>query len=69
MNNIPKDLLKLDPPTDRQITNVSVDVNIMERSFQRSLDDDYVSNANLKRSIINKLTYLTGFVNESTVSG
>jgi hypothetical protein len=50
-----------------QVINVPVDVNTMVLSLPRSLDDDYAFNVNLKKNIIHKSSYLSGFVKKSTV--
>lgn len=50
-----------------QVINVSVDVDTMVRSLPRSLDDDYAFNVNVKKNIMHKSSYISGFVKKSTV--
>ena len=50
-----------------QVINVPVDVDTMVKSLPRALDDDRAFNVNLKKNIIHKSSYLSGFVKKSTV--
>ena len=50
-----------------QVINIAVDVDTMVRSLPRSLDDDYAFNVNLKKNLVHKSSYLSGFVKKSDV--
>lgn len=50
-----------------QVINVPVDVNKMVTSLPRQLDDDFAFNVHIKRHLIHKSSYLTGYVKKSTV--
>ncbi|XP_028966621.1 uncharacterized protein LOC100900662 [Galendromus occidentalis] len=50
-----------------QVINVPVDVDTMVRCLPRSLDDDYAFNVNLKKNIVHKSSYISGFVKKSTI--
>ena len=50
-----------------QIINVPTDVDTMVRCLPRSLDDDYAFNVNIKRNLIHKSSYLSGYVKKSTI--
>ena len=50
-----------------QIINVPVDVASMVQCLPRALDDDYAFNVNLKKHIIHKSSYLSGYVKKSVV--
>jgi hypothetical protein len=50
-----------------QVINVPVDVNTMVTSLPRQLDDDHAFNVNIKRQLVHKSTYLSGFVKKSVV--
>lgn len=47
-----------------QVINVPVDVNSMVQQLPRRLDDDFSFNVCLKRKLIHKSSYLSGFVNK-----
>ena len=47
--------------------NVPVDVKNMVSSLPRQLDDDYAFNVSIKKRIIHKSSYLSGFVKMGTV--
>jgi hypothetical protein len=50
-----------------QIKNVPIDVNTMVQQLLRRLDDDYAFNVNIKKKLIHKSTYLSGFLKKSVV--
>lgn len=50
-----------------QIINVPVDVDSIVRCLPRHLDQDQAFNVNLKRNIIHKSSYLSGYVKKSTI--
>lgn len=50
-----------------QVINVPVDVQDMILELPRQLDDDYAINVNIKRSLLHKSNYLTGYVNKKCV--
>lgn len=45
-----------------QVINVPVDVNSMIQQLPRRLDDDFAFNVSLKRELIHKSSYLSGYV-------
>lgn len=50
-----------------QVINVPVDVNNMVKQLPRQLDDDYAINVNIKRKLMHKSSYLSGYVRKSNV--
>jgi len=50
-----------------QVINIPVDVNSMVSELPRQLDDDLAFNVHIKRHLIHKSTYLTGYVKKSVV--
>jgi hypothetical protein len=50
-----------------QIINVPVDVNTMVQQLPMRLDDDHVFNVNIKKKLIHKSTYVSGFMKKSVV--
>jgi hypothetical protein len=50
-----------------QVINIPVDVNEMVSELPRQLDDDLAFNVHIKRHLIHKSTYLTGYVKKSVV--
>lgn len=50
-----------------QVINVPVDVNTMVKCLPRSLDDDYAFNVNLKKNLVHKSSYISGFVKKGNV--
>ncbi|XP_028968774.1 uncharacterized protein LOC114828514 [Galendromus occidentalis] len=50
-----------------QVINVPVDVKTMVQNVPRDLDDDHAFNVNLKKSLVHKSSYLSGYVKKSTV--
>ncbi|GFX54822.1 ATP-dependent DNA helicase [Trichonephila clavipes] len=45
-----------------QVINVPVDVNNMVQQLPRRMDDDFAFNVNIKKKLIHKSNYLSGFV-------
>ena len=50
-----------------QVINIPVDFDSMARSLPRPLDDDYAFNVNLKRNLVHKSSYLSGYMKKSDV--
>ncbi|XP_058839321.1 uncharacterized protein LOC131694833 [Topomyia yanbarensis] len=50
-----------------QVINVPVDVDEMVRVLPRQLEDDYAFNVSIKKHLIHKSNYLSGFVKKSVV--
>ena len=50
-----------------QVINVPVDVDEMIRSLPRNLEDDHAFNVSIKKHIIHKSSYLTGFITKATL--
>lgn len=50
-----------------QVIIVPVDVDSMVQSLPRALDDDYAFNVNLKKHIVQKSSYLSGYVEKFIV--
>ncbi|XP_062714004.1 uncharacterized protein LOC134290817 [Aedes albopictus] len=50
-----------------QVINVPVDVDEMVRALPRELEDDYAFNVCIKKHLIHKSNYLSGFVKKSVV--
>ena len=50
-----------------QVINVPIDVDTTVRCLPRSLDNDEAFNVNLKKNIVHKSSYISGFVKKSTV--
>lgn len=50
-----------------QVINVPVDVDTMVKALPRQLDEDQTFNVILKKHLIHKSSYLSGFVKKSTV--
>jgi hypothetical protein len=51
-----------------QIINMPVDVDIMVQRLPRRLDDDHAFSVNMKKKLIQKSTYLSGFVKKSIIN-
>jgi hypothetical protein len=49
------------------VINIPVDVNEMVSNLPRHLDDDYAFNVHIKRHLIHKSKYLSGYIKKSTV--
>ncbi|GFY18044.1 uncharacterized protein TNCV_3385351 [Trichonephila clavipes] len=50
-----------------QVINVPVDVNNMVQQLPRRIDDDFAFNVNIKKKLIHKSNYLSGFVRKSVI--
>ncbi|CAN7938547.1 unnamed protein product [Ixodes hexagonus] len=50
-----------------QVINVPVDANTMVQQLPRRLDDNYAFNVNIKKNLVHKSRYLSGFVRKSIV--
>lgn len=50
-----------------QVINVPVEVDTMVKSLPRQLDDDQAFNVSIKKHLIHKSSYLSGFVKKSAV--
>lgn len=50
-----------------QLINLPVSVNIMVKSLQRNIDNDYCINVHIKRKKIDRFSYLHGIVNKRTI--
>jgi hypothetical protein len=50
-----------------QVINVLVDVNNMVTTLPTHLDDDYIFNIHLKRTLIHESMYLQGCIKKATV--
>ncbi|GFV48767.1 uncharacterized protein TNCV_625541 [Trichonephila clavipes] len=50
-----------------QVINVLVDVNNMVQQLPRWIDDDFAFNVNIKKKLIHKSNYLSGFVRKSFI--
>jgi hypothetical protein len=50
-----------------QVINIPVSVRTMVSNLPRSLDDDYAINVNLKKNIVHKSSYLSGYVKKAVL--
>ncbi|GFV35194.1 uncharacterized protein TNCV_619911 [Trichonephila clavipes] len=50
-----------------QVINVPVNVNNMVQQLPRRIDDDFAFNVNIKKKLIHKSNYLSGFVRKSVI--
>lgn len=50
-----------------QVINIPVDVSTMVNNLPRQLDDDYSFNVSIKKKLVHKSSYLTGFVKKRVI--